>query len=328
MTSNPSRLLVIIPALNEEPTIADVIARIPQQITGVSVVDVLVVDDGSTDNTVASARNAGADVISHLHNRGVGATMQTGLREAMRRGYDFVVNIDGDGQFDPKDIAAILQPVLDDKADFATASRFKNPEQVPEMPWVKILGNRWMSRIVSTIIGQDFSDVSCGFRAYSREAILKITLSGSYTYTQETFLLLYFHSLRIAEVPAKVRGVREHGKSRVASNLFKYAFHTLGILFSSVRDYRPAWIFNSVSFTLAFLGMCSALFFMAHWLVTGAFSPHIWSGFTAAFLIGLSFLLFLFGQIATLLGRIRLLQEEQVYYLRKRYGADPDTNNS
>ncbi len=322
--NSSANLLVIVPALNEEATIARVIGAVPRDIPGIKSVEILVVDDGSTDGTAARAREAGADVITHPRNRGVGAAMQTGLREAMLKGADFVVNIDGDGQLDPADIPVVLRPVLDGEADFATASRFKDPDNIPDMPTIKRLGNGWMSFIVRQLSGQDLHDVSCGFRAYSKEAILKLTLSGNFTYTQEMILLLSFHGLRIAEVPVKVRGVREHGKSRVASNLVRYAFNTLRILFGCVRNYRPGWLFNRVSAALALSGLGFGTFSIAHFLATGAFSPHIWAAFTAAFLIGLAFLLFLFGQIALMLGHIRFLQEEQLYYLRKRYGADSD----
>jgi hypothetical protein len=151
---------------------------------------------------------------------------------------------------------------------------------------------------------------------------LRLTLTGQFTYTHEMILLLSFHGLGIVEVPLQVRGVREHGTSRVASNLINYAVQTAGIIFGCIRDYRPMLIFNTVSLMLGTLGTGFALFFIAHWLVFGTFSPHIWSGFTAAFLLGFSVLLFFFGQVALMLRRIRLLAEEQTYYLRKRYGTD------
>lgn len=327
MTNNSQRLLIIVPALNEEATIGEVIEQIPHDIAGIASVDVLVVDDGSTDETVSLAIASGASVISHPNNQGVGAAMQTGLREAVRRGVDFVVNIDGDGQFNPKDIPELLRPLIEGKAEFATASRFKDPDLAPTMPLIKRLGNHWMARLVNTITGLDLSDVSCGFRAFSREAVLRLNIFGRFTYTQEMILLLAFRGLGIVEVPLSVRGVREHGKSRVASNLFSYAIQTSSIIFGCVRDYKPGWVFNTASLGMGALGTGFATFFTLHWVLTGSFSPHIWSGFTAAFLLGISFLLFFFGQVALMLRRIRLLQEEQVYYLRKKNGADENADD-
>ncbi len=179
------RLLVILPALNEAATIQGVLERVPRDIPGIASVEILVVDDGSSDETVALTLGAGGSVISHGKNRGVGAAMQTGLDEAVRRQVDFAVNIDSDGQFAPEDIPKLLAPLVAGETDFATASRFKDPKLVPVMPLVKRLGNWGMARMVSNIVGQKFDDVSCGFRAYTRETLLQLVLSGAFTYTQE-----------------------------------------------------------------------------------------------------------------------------------------------
>lgn len=312
-----TRLLVILPALNEAMTIQAVIARIPRDIPGIDSVEVLVVDDGSTDDTVQLSRAAGASVISHGKNRGVGAAMQTGLDEAVRRQVSFAVNIDSDGQFAPEDIPKLLAPLVAGETDFATASRFKDPKLVPVMPAIKRFGNWGMARMVSSIVGQHFDDVSCGFRAYTREALLQLVLSGAFTYTQEMLLVLGQKGLRMLEVPMVVRGVREHGKSRVASNLFRYANRTSRIIFSCVRDFSPGSFFNAAAFVLAFLALGFFAFFIVHRVVAGQFSPHIWSGFTAAFLLGLAFMIFSLGQVAAMVARIRRIQDRELYLLRK-----------
>lgn len=314
------RLLVMLPALNEAATISDVISRIPRDLPGISQVEVVVVDDGSTDETAALSRKAGAHVISHGSNRGVGAAIQTGLAEAIRRQVDIAVNMDSDGQFEPNDIRELIAPVLNGKCDMATASRFKSQEFVPDMPAVKRMGNWGMARLVSFLSGGNYADVSCGFRAYSREALLRLVLTGSFTYTQESFLVLAAKGLRIVEVPLRVRGVREHGKSRVASNLVNYAMRTSAIIFSSVRDYRPALVFGTASFVLLMLSLMAGAFFIWHRIVAGQFTPHIWAGFVSAFLFGLAMLVFALGQVAQMISRLRLVQEQQLYMLRRMDG--------
>jgi glycosyltransferase involved in cell wall biosynthesis len=318
----PTTLLVIMPALNEAATIAAVIARVPRDIPGIDKVTVLVVDDGSVDETARLAREADAIVVSHGKNRGVGSAMQTGLDEATRRGVDYAVNIDSDGQFAPEDIVKLLDPLINGTADFATASRFKDPALVPSMPKVKRLGNWGMAKIVSAILRQSLSDVSCGFRAYTRETMLQLVLSGTFTYTQEMFLLLGQRGLRIVEVPMAVRGEREHGKSRVASNLFRYAYRTSGIIFSCVRDFSPGAIFNLAALVLAIISFAFATFFVWHRIVAGQFTPHIWAGFMAAFLFGLAFMTFGLGQVAAMIARLRRLNEKQLYILRKHLERD------
>jgi glycosyltransferase involved in cell wall biosynthesis len=319
--SQAKRLLVMLPALNEAATIADVIARIPRTVPGIAEVEVLVVDDGSTDDTAALARGAGASVLSHGVNRGVGAALQTCLAEAVRRQVDIAVNMDSDGQFDPADIVQLALPVLSGKADMATASRFADAKLLPNMPSTKRFGNWGMAKLISYLTGGSYSDVSCGFRAYSREAMLRLVLTGSFTYTQESFLVLAAKGLRIVEVPLRVRGEREFGKSRVASNLLDYAWRASTIILYSVTDYRPAAVFGSAAGGLLLLSLLSGGFFIWHRIVAGQFTPHIWAGFVSAFLFGLAATVFALGQIAQMISRLRAVQEQQLYILRRIEGG-------
>jgi hypothetical protein len=185
------------------------------------------------------------------------------------------------------------------------------------MPAVKRWGNHGMAAIVSLLTGEKFHDVSCGFRAYSREALLRLILRGEFTYTQEMFLIFSFKRLRIKEIPVKVRGEREYGKSRVASNLVNYALRTSAIIYRCFRDYKPGILFNGVAGVILALALGLAAFFLGHRVVTGRFSPHIWSGFLSGFLFTIAFVVFLFGQIASMLDRERFYQEEVIYNLRK-----------
>jgi len=237
-------LIVALPALNESPTIADVIGRIPRDYAGITKTTIIVIDDGSTDNTAAIARSCGAIVISHPHNKGVGAAFHTAVRESICLNADLLVNIDADGQFNPSDIDTLIKPIVDGEADFVTASRFKDSSIKPEMPWVKYMGNKFMSCLISKLTKRNFYDVSCGFRAYSKETLYRINLFGKFTYTQETFLDLVFKDVRILEIPIPVLGVRKYGKSRVASNLFRYGMNSLRIILHTFIDYKPLSIFG------------------------------------------------------------------------------------
>jgi glycosyltransferase involved in cell wall biosynthesis len=254
------KLIVIIPALNEEALIAGVIRRIPAQIDGINDMETIVVDDGSKDRTVAVARECGADTISFASNLGLGVAVRTGLAEAVKRGADIVVNIDADGQHNPEDIPALIGPIMDGRADFVIASRFKDPALTPDMQRLKLWGNRVMSRLVSTLSGRRFHDVSCGFRAYSRRAAKALDLKGSFTYTHESILFFAQRGFRIVELPVSVRGARESGESRIITNIWLYAFRVLVIIMRYMRKNRPSLYYVFLSFLFLAVSMPPAVF--------------------------------------------------------------------
>jgi glycosyltransferase involved in cell wall biosynthesis len=309
-------LLVILPALDEEQTIGDVIRKIPRAIPGIRSVSVLVIDDGSTDGTAARAAEAGATVIGHPETRGVGAAFQTALAHAMADSPDLLVSIDSDGQFDPAYIPALAAPILAGQADFTSASRFKDPSLTPPMPRLKRWGNRLMSDLVSHIVGRQFFDVSCGMRCYSRKAIMHLTLMGQFTYTQEVFLNLAFKGLRIVEVPIPVRGQRPYGQSRVARSLWRYGWQALRIIFRCYRDYRPMRFFGAIALACAIPAILLEGFLAVHYLMTGGFSPHKWAGFTGLGLFVVALGALQIGVIGDMLDRHRIYLEELIYNLR------------
>ena len=316
------KLVVTIPALNEENTIAQVVAGVPRKIPGVSEVEVIVVNDGSDDKTAERAAEAGAIVVT-LHNRpGLGKVFGTGLERAMRRGADIIVNIDGDGQFDPADIAKLVHPILEGDADFVTCSRFADPDLWPEMPKVKFWGNRAVTNIINWVCGgTEFTDVSCGFRAFNREAAYRLTLFGRFTYTQETFIDLFAKGLRMQEVPLRVRGVREHGNSRVASSIFKYAFNSLPIILRAMRDIQPLKFFGGIALLLFIPGVLMGGFVSGYYLIEGRTSPYTSLITMSGVLIVLSFMLGMLALLADMLGRHRKISEELLYLARRKVYA-------
>ena len=312
-----SRLLVALPALNEEATITRVVEAVPRELASVGHVQILVIDDGSTDRTLSLAGDAGAYVIQHARSCGVGAAFRTALTYALHEGVDLLVTIDADGQFDPCDIPKLIAPVINDDADFSTASRFKDRALTPRnMSWVKRWGNRQMSRLISQLTNKRFYDVSCGMRCYNRRAMLNLNLMGAYTYTQEVFLNLAFKGMRIVEVPIKVRGEREFGTSRVVGSLWGYAFRALRIIVGAYRDHHPIRFFGGIAALFLFLACSLGFFFLAHYLHTGAFTPHKWAGVTSAVLVLFSILVLHIGMIADMLNRHRVYLEELLLYTR------------
>ncbi len=309
-------LLIVIPCLNEEKYIDKVIDSIPKKFAGVEQFEILVVDDGSVDKTAVIAQGSGAKVLSHATNFGVGRAFKSGLEYAIKHKFDIMVNIDGDGQFDPSDIHKLIDPIIQGNADFVTASRFLNKAEIKNMPRIKLWGNKQITKLVSRLSGVEFTDVSCGFRAYSRETMLKLNLQGTFTYTQESFLNLAFKNLKIIEVPITVKYFPER-RSRVADSIPKYAMNTSIILFRTYRDYRPLRFFWSIALAWFLLSLNFGTFFLTWRITYGHFSPHIWSGFTAATFLFLGLIFFIMGVVADMMDRIRNNQEEILYFLRK-----------
>jgi len=310
-------LLVVIPALNEEQTVGQVIQCVPRDIPGIGLVEVLVVDDGSKDCTAEKAERAGAHVIRHPSTRGVGGAFHSAVAYGLDRGADLIVSIDADGQFDPADIPTLIAPVVAGRADFATASRFKDRALTPHMPRVRLWGNRLMSAFISHLTGQRFYDVSCGMRCYDRRAALQLYLLARFTYTQEVFLNLAYRQVPIVEVPIRVRGQREVGRSRVAGNLWRYAFRTAAIIVRSYRDYRPLRFFGTLA--VGWLAAAAGLggFFALHYVRTGQFRPHTWAGVSAGACFGLAVLMLHLGVVGDMLNRHRVYLEELLYRVRE-----------
>jgi hypothetical protein len=268
-------------------------------------------------------------VVSLPGKGGLGHVFRTGLERAMRRGADVIVNIDGDGQFNPADIRKLIQPLLDDQADFVTCSRFSNPEFRPTMPIVKYYGNQWVTKMINWICGgTNFTDVSCGFRAFNREAAYRLTLFGRFTYTQECFIDLFSKGLRMAEVPLKVRGVREFGKSRIASSIWKYATNSFPIILRAMRDIQPLKFFGGIASLFGLLGLlCGAFVFGWYVYNTEKVAPGVFVHKTTPFtslipiagvFVTLSFLLGVLALLADMMGRHRRISEEMLYLARRR----------
>lgn len=316
MKTEDIHLVVLIPAYNEEKTIGSVIRSIPRDCAGK--VEVLVLNDGSQDNTIQVAREAGADrIVSHNTNKGLGITFRDGIDEALKMGADIIINIDADGQFNPTDIPRLIRPIQDHKADMVTCSRFKDPKLTPKMPAIKIFGNKFFAKILNLFLRKKYYDTQCGFRAYSKEAALNLVLFGRFTYTQEVFIDLVKKGFRIIEIPCRVIGERK-GKSRVVKNVFSYGLKVALIILRSMRDYEPFKFFGLTGISLFGIGLISSFVLFLRWLVIGRIDPYLIVVYANVFLIIIGFLLMILALLADMLDRNRKLQEDLLYRFRKQ----------
>ena len=267
------KLVVMIPAFNEEKKIVDVIKKIPKKIAGVSKVEILIMDDHSSDRTAEVAKKAGADkIFRHKQNVGLGKNFKEGIEIALKIGADIIVNIDGDGQFNPEDIPKLIKPIQEGEVEMVTCSRFLNPKLVKNMPWIKKWGNKRFTNLVSRITKQKFTDTQCGFRAYSKEAALRMNINGKFTYTQEVFIDLVEKGMRIKEIPLEVQYFKDR-KSHISGKLRSYGFKSLGIIAKATRDTQPLTFFGMPALIIFLMGVLGAGYSFFYWLMNWMTSP-------------------------------------------------------
>lgn len=305
------------PALNEEQTIFYVVNSIPKKIELVKSIEVLVVDDGSTDQTSRFATEAGAKVISHNKNKGVGQAFQTAVSYALESGANILVSIDADGQFDVNQIETMIQPIIHKESDFCIGIRFSEGKP-PVMPLIKYWGNKQVNRIVSFVSKTKIKDASCGFRAYSRDCLMSLNLHGSFTYTHETILDLLDKGYKISQVPVKVTYFEER-VSRIADSLLNYAAKTSMIIFKSLKDYKPLTFFLGIAFFIFIISFVLGGWTLIHWVVNKTITPYKSLGIIGLSFLGLSFIISIFAFMADMLGRIRRNQEKILFFLKKTH---------
>lgn len=205
------RVIVFLPAHNEEHSIADVISRVPRNVGANLLVEVLVIDDGSTDRTVQCAQNAGADhIFTFPANQGLGAAVRRGLSEALRLDADFAVMIDADNEYPPEQIPELLAPILTGETDYTMGSRFLGT--IRGMKLHRRLGNYCFTLLQSILLGKWIYDGQSGMRAFSRKAVEHAEIIHDYNYAQVLTLNLLRKGFRMEEVPIRYQ-VRTKGQS-------------------------------------------------------------------------------------------------------------------
>ncbi|HBI17225.1 MAG: Glycosyl transferase family 2 [Candidatus Moranbacteria bacterium GW2011_GWF2_34_56] len=312
------KLIVNLPAYNEEEKIGQTIKRIPRKLNGISEVLVQVTNDGSKDKTVEVSRQAGADIIiSHNTNRGIGVVFKTAITNALENGADIMVNIDADGQFDPNDIQKMIDPVLSGEADMVIADRF-GEHKAKNIPWVKDFLNRVAANLVGTFMKFKIKDLTCGFRAMNAETMLKLNLPGGFTYTQETIIDALGKNLKLKWIPVEVTYFTDR-KSRVVKSIFQFVNNSFKIIIKAIRDVRPMKFFGIPGLTLITVALITFGIFLFFYFQNFKISPYrnyLLVSITF-FLIGLQTIIF--ALIADMIKTHRKLTEDQMYLLKSYF---------
>lgn len=267
-------LLVFIPAKNEASTIRDVVTDVRSTFQQAGhAPHILVIDDGSTDDTQTHAEQAGAQVIRHPRSQGLGRAFEEAHQFALHEGYETLLTIDGDNQFLADDLLRIYQTMQREGADFVSGSRFLSNSQVNNMPSMRRHGNLLLAKMVTSITKRPITDSTCGLRGYSRKALAALHTFSAFTYTHEVVLNLGLKPLRFAEVPITVRYYSER-VSRIARNLFGYGWKTTFILLKSLLLYQPARLFGGLAAPFLAVGIPLVTVLGIRFLLTDTVSPY------------------------------------------------------
>jgi glycosyltransferase involved in cell wall biosynthesis len=306
------KLVVVIPALDEAETIGSVVAAVPREVPLVDEVEVIVVDDGSSDDTTAIAIAAGADRVErHRTNRGLVAAFRTGMNAALAAGADVVVQLDGDGQHDPRQLPRLVAPILGGGADVVVGVR--PLADATEISTTRRRGNQLGSWMFRRVVNLPISDATSGYRAFSREALLRLNVISEYTYTLETLIRAARMRLAVAEVviPALPRRV---GESRMTRSVTRYVGHAGGQAFRMVLHTNPLTVFGRAALAMLALSGALSLWFLLGYQSGGMHLPALLAA-VLSFVLAVG--LFVSGLIADGISTSHRLLEDVLYHVRR-----------
>ncbi len=308
------KLIVQIPAFNEEATIASVVCGVPRSIPGVDRVEVLIINDGSTDRTTEMAQKAGADHILLLpYNRGLAFAFQAGLDACLRLGADIIVNTDGDNQYPGEQIPLLVVPVIARQADLVIGDR--QVDQVEHFSPQKRLLERLGSWVVRMASGTSVPDAPSGFRAYSREAALRLFVTSDFSYTLDNLIQAGKRGLRVAHVPIVTNPTRPSKLHRGSWHFVKRQGATIARAYAT---YEPLKTFFYLSLPFWLLAAVLFLRLLVIFLSRDFNLPgNVQSLIVAVMALIVGFLVMIFGLLADRISESRRLMEEILYRLRR-----------
>ena len=307
------KLVIQIPCLNEEEVLPETLAALPRQVPGFDVVEWLVIDDGSSDNTVNVARQHGVDhIVSHKRTKGLARAFMTGLDACLRAGADVIVNTDGDNQYAASDIPKLVSPVLNQEADIVVGARPIGTHQ--EFSLTKKILQKIGSAVVRQVSHTRVADTTSGFRAFSRDAAKRLMVFNEYTYTLETIIQAGHRKLAITSVPVEVNRVTR--PSRLFRSVPSYIRQSLITIIRIYVIYRPFHFFGMIGLGFILGGMAIGLRFLYYYLI-GDGSGHIQSLILMSVLLGVGFQTLLVAFIADLFAANRKMLEEVRYFQRR-----------
>jgi glycosyltransferase involved in cell wall biosynthesis len=307
------KLIVQIPCYNEEETLPATFNDIPKKIDGVDQVEILIIDDGSTDKTIEVAKALGVHhIVINKNNRGLARTFRTGLNECLKLGADIIVNTDGDNQYAGWDIPKLIQPILDGKADVVVGDR--NTAKVAHFSPFKKFLQRLGSYVVKTLSGVQVPDAVSGFRAYSRDAALQLNIVSPFSYTIEALIQAGKKHMAVTSVPVETNAKTR--ESRLFSSIPKFIERQLTTIVRMYAMYQPLKVFFFIGLTLSILGAIPIIRFLFFYF-TGDGEGHLQSLVLGGVFTILGFISFLIALLADLMNFNRQLIEQTLEKVRR-----------
>ena len=313
------KLIIQIPCYNEEETLELAYNDLPRHIEGIDTIEYLIINDGSKDGTVAKARELGFHhIVSFKQNKGLAKGFMAGLDACLHLGADIIVNTDADNQYCGADIEKLVRPILDEKADIVIGER--PIDQTEHFSWKKKKFQHLGSWVVRVASNSDIPDAPSGFRAYSRDAALRMNVVNEYTYTLETIIQAGHNKIAMTSVP--IRTNAETRPSRLFSSMWRYMKRSAVVITRSFVMYKPLRFFTMVGLFLFLLGAVIGIRFLI-FMALGDGDGHVQSLILTAILLMSGFQTITIGLLGDTIAANRKIMEDMQYRIRKME-CDPD----
>ncbi len=307
------KLVIQIPCYNEEKTLPLVLRELPKKIISITKIEIQIIDDGSTDKTIEVAKDFRVDrIIKHKKNLGLGQAFKHGMIVALREGADILVNTDGDNQYPSKYIPALVKPIIEGKADIVVGDR--RPWKIKHFPFYKRIFQYVGNKIVGNIMKSNVPDNVSGFRAYSREAMLKLNIVTRFSYVLDTLMQASKKGLKVLSYPIETN--KPTRKSRLFKNIFQHMKKSGANILRLYSVYEPFKTFLCLSAILVLPALVFIIRFLFYYY-SGDGAGHIQSLVIAAILFISGVLMFALGVIGDLIKTNRELVEEGLYLKKK-----------